>query len=80
MAAIRAALFEAVARQLFGDAFVDAHGAAHLEAAAANFEDDFETAASPFPQILQRRFCAARRELLCAFKCARGSDPSSQTV
>lgn len=67
--AVRGVLFEAVARQLFGDAFVDAHGAPALGGIFHAFDSNFEMAASPVPQLLQPAFCAARRTLLGMFRC-----------
>ena len=70
MAAVHDVLFEAVTRQLFGDAFADAHGAARLGTAFHAFHANFELAASPVPQFLQRAFCEGRRVLLGAFRFA----------
>ncbi len=62
-------LFDCVAAQIFGAAFVAAHGRAKLRRAFFEFEEDFELAASPLPHFFQPRFCAARRTLLEAFRC-----------
>ena len=69
MDAVRGVLFEAVARQLFGDAFVDAHGASVLGGVFHTFDSNFERAASPVPHLLQPAFCSARRTLLGMFRC-----------
>ena len=66
--AIKASLFPPVARLLYGRAFVAAHGSAALQKAFYAFEETFELAASPVPHAFQRRFCAARRFLLSAFR------------
>jgi hypothetical protein len=61
-------LFRPTVAALFGEAFCARHGAAALQDAFFAFEAGFELAASPLPQALQRRFCAARRALLRAFR------------
>lgn len=61
-------VFPAVARLLYGHAFVAAHGSAALRDAFYDFEETFELAASPVPHFLQRRFCRARHFLLTAFR------------
>jgi len=68
MDVVRGVLFEAVIRQLFGDAFVDAHGANRLGEAFHLFDSNFERAASPMPQLLQPIFRTARSMLLGAFR------------
>lgn len=66
--AVKAALFDTVARLLFGREFVAAHGVKALRAAFFDFEEAFELAASPLPHALQPRFCGARHTLLGAFR------------
>lgn len=57
---------------LYGAAFVAAQDMARLQRAFFDFEAGFELAASPVPHMLQRRFCAARRQLLTVFRQERG--------
>lgn len=67
--AVASTFFAASVSALFGPAFLDVHGAERLQAAFYDFED-IELAASPVPHWLQPRFCAARKHLLDAFRCA----------
>ena len=70
--AVKVSLFPAVARLLYGHAFVEAHGSTALLDAFCTFEGTFELAASPVPHMFQRRFCRARSFLLTAFRWASG--------
>lgn len=60
---------------LYGKASLAANDILTLQQAFFEFEAGFELAASPVPHILQRKFCAARRHLLQAFRQARRSCP-----
>ena len=68
MEAVKVTVLSAVARLLYGRAFVAAHGSAALRDAFYTFEETFELAASPVPHLFQQRFCRARSFLLAAFR------------
>lgn len=61
---LRLTVFEAATTALFGARFMESHGWRATALDFDVFERGFEMAASPLPQWLQPRFCAARRRLL----------------